>query len=299
MDLRENEKRNKTIGFITSLGIHSAVLLALIFLTGWKEPYPAPGASYGIELNFGLDDQGSGEVQPQTPVGTDEEQAALTETFPEQKSEDAKPEVKEEPKKEKTAEQLTSNDTESPALVKEEVKKETKKEPVKEVVKEKATETPKVIAAYKKEEKKEVVAGGQKGSAGNQGDDKDKVGDKGNPEGKLDAKALYGTPGGGGNGGNGNGGGGNGFGLAMGGWKWTIDPKVPDLPDNENGKIIFEIECDENGDITDIKTIERTLSASVERMLKEEILKNSLIRTAGEKAPARSRGRITFILKTK
>jgi len=120
MDLRENERKNKRIGFLTSLGIHSAVLLALIFLTGWKEPYPAPGASYGIELNFGLDDQGSGEVQPQTPVGTDEEQATVPETpKPEQKTEEAKSEVKEESKEEKTPEQLTSDDKESPVLVKE------------------------------------------------------------------------------------------------------------------------------------------------------------------------------------
>jgi len=300
MDPRENESRNKRIGFLTSLGIHSAILLALIFLTGWKEPYPAPGASYGIELNFGLDNEGSGEVQPQTPVGTTTEETTEAETKPgETKPEEVKPEVKDQSKEEKAPEQLTSEDKESPVLVKDEKKKEIKRE----TPKEKAVETPpRIIAEYKKIEKKESTTatdGEKKGTTGNQGDDKDKVGDKGNPEGKLDAKALYGTPGGGGNGGNRNGGGGNGFGLSMGGWKWTIDPKIPDLPDNENGKIVFDIECDENGDITDIKTVERSLSPSAERMLKEEILKNSLIRTAGERAPERSRGRIIFILKTK
>ena len=38
------------------------------------------------------------------------------------------------------------------------------------------------------------------GKSGSQGDDENKAGDKGNPEGKIDAQALYGTPGGGGGG---------------------------------------------------------------------------------------------------
>ncbi|HEV8515611.1 MAG TPA: hypothetical protein VGQ59_20145, partial [Cyclobacteriaceae bacterium] len=150
------------------------------------------------------------------------------------------------------------------------------------------------------EEKKVVKAeavysgnSGQKKGETNQsqGDDPGKVGDKGNPEGKLDAKALYGKPGGGG--------GGDGFGLSMTGWEWANKPKIPDLPDNEDGRIVFDIICDEEGEIIDIKTAERGLSAKAEQLLKDEIRKNSLQKTSGGAAPARSKGRVVFVLKTK
>jgi periplasmic protein TonB len=294
MDGQEQEKKNRRIGLITSLGIHGALFLALFFLMAWRAPDP-PLPEFGVELNFGLDDQGSGDVQPETPVGEQTDQNDQAKEQPaDAQPEEVKPEIKEEVKEtvvEKAVEQAVSDDP-SPVVVKEEKKKEVKKEIVKDKPKEAAPKE-KVIAEYKKEDNKDATAtdASKKGTKGNQGDDVNKTGDKGSEEGKLDAKALYGTPGGGG--------GGDGFGLSMAGWSWAIDPKVPDLPDNENGKVTFEIECDENGDITEIKTIERSLSPRAEQLLKDEIRKNSLVRTAGARAPERSRGKIVFILKTK
>ena len=61
--------------------------------------------------------------------------------------------------------------------------------------------------------------------------------------------------------------------LQMSGWAWADQPKIPELPDNENGKVIFEIECDESGDIIGIKTVERSLSPKAEQILKNEIRK--------------------------
>jgi len=87
--------------------------------------------------------------------------------------------------------------------------------------------------------------------------------------------------------------------LQMSGWEWADQPTLPELPDNENGRVVFEIECDDNGDITGITTVERTLSPRAEQLLKDEIRKNSLKRTTGGKAPERSKGRIVFVLKTK
>ncbi len=286
-----NEYKNNRIGIVASAGIHLAVFLILFFMVAWRAPNP-PLPEYGIELNFGLDDQGSGEVQPTTAVGEDSEKPAE-----ETKSQGAEEQLAEENPdvKEKVNEvsdqpaEKALNKTESQILVKEE-KKEVKKEVVKEK-KEEAKE--KVVAAYKKDEKKDVTSGEtvKKGDPGNQGDDVNKTGDKGSPEGKLDAKALYGTPGGGG--------GGIGMDLQMSGWAWADQPAIPELPDNENGKVIFEIECDESGDITGITTLERSLSPKAEQILKEEIRKNSLVRTSGGHIPERSKGKIVFILKTK
>jgi protein TonB len=180
--------------------------------------------------------------------------------------------------------------------VKEEKKKETKEtkvEPVKEKPAEVKPKETTPLAEYKKEEKKEtktdVKTDGGK-STTSQGDDSAKVGDKGDPEGSLDANALYGKQGGGG---------GGGLALSMSGWAWADQPKIPELPDNADGRIVFEIECDDNGEIVGITTVERGLSPKAEQILKDEIRKNSLIRTSGGKVPERSKGRVVFLLKTK
>src|SRR6185295_8231732 len=98
-------------------------------------------------------------------------------------------------------------------------------------------------------------------------------------------------------GGNGEGGG-NGFGLEMTGWDWDAKPQPPKVPDNENGRIVFEITVDANGDIERIETKERGLSPEAERLCKEEILKRTLLRTSRAAAPEKSKGTITFILHT-
>ncbi|HEY5824964.1 MAG TPA: hypothetical protein VIT44_11390 [Cyclobacteriaceae bacterium] len=278
--MSSQEQKNRNIGLITSAGIHGGILLILFFLVAWRAPDP-PLPEYGIQLNFGLDDQGTGDIQPEEPNVTEE---IKEESKPEEQKPQEETEVK--PNDVKVTEQPVSKQ-ESPVVVKEE-KKEVKPEPVKEKPKEE-----KPLAEYKKEEKKEsktdaTTDGGK--TTTSHGDDADKKGDKGDPEGSLDAKALYGKQGGGG---------GNGLALSMSGWAWADQPRIPELPDNADGRIIFEIECDEDGEIVGITTLERGLSPKAEQILKDEIRKNSLIRTSGGQVPARSKGRIVFSLKTK
>jgi protein TonB len=289
------EKKNRRTGIIASLGVHAALFAVFFFMMAWRAPDP-PLPEFGIELNFGLDAEGGGEVQPQTPVGEEDGQAdADTQSKPEEEQpEEVKPEVKDEVKESaavETTEQATSKD-EGPVSVKEE-KKEVKKEPTKEEKVESKPEE-KLKAEFKKEDKKEVATtdATKKGTPGTQGDDADKNGDKGSPEGTLNPNAVYkGTPGGGG--------GGDGLNLQMTGWAWADKPKIPDLDDNDNGKVVFEIECDEAGEIIAVNTIERTLSPKAEQQLKAEIRKNSLVRTSGGKAPEKSKGRIVFTLTTR
>jgi periplasmic protein TonB len=290
----QQEKKNKRIALFTSIGIHALLLIAFFLMMAWRAPNP-PLPEYGIELNFGMDQTGGGEIQPETSPGTPEQNNAPQE---EEKVESTQPkeQVKEEVVTEKAVEPVVSK-IESPVVVKEE-----KKEQPKEVVKEKVVETkPKVTPKeeVKKEDKKEVTVTEEKGTDAkkgdpttSQGDDAGKQGDKGNPEGKLDAKALYGNQGGGANGD-------KGFGLSMSGWAWASEPRIPTLPDNEDGRIEFEIECDDNGDIVGITTLQRGLSPRAEQLLKAEIMRNSLMKTSSGDAPARSKGRVVFILKTK
>ncbi len=271
------ERKNKTVALFTSLGIHLAVLLSFLFMMAWRAPNP-PLPEYGIELNFGLDDQGAGDIQPETPASSEEVPAEEpptdeTSTEPvEEKEEESKP-------VEEIVEQPVSKE-ESPVVV-----KETKKEIVVKPVKEDA----------KKEDKKEVKVADTKPSEdkgnpklANQGDDKNKVGDKGSEEGSLDAKALYGK----------QGGGGGGVGLDLAGWNWDEIPK-PNIPNNElNGKIIFEIKVDENGEIISYKVLEKTLSIEAEKACKEAIEKLTFSKKSGAAVPDVSTGKISFVVRT-
>jgi protein TonB len=292
---RGQDKKNERIAFLVSVGLHAGLFLTFFFLISWRAPYP-PAPEYGVVLNYGLDNQGGGDIQPESPVGNSQLEDKNPEPRADEKNQkdvtkDA--EVKEQLKEDKT--EATLSDEESPVTVKTE-KKKIEDKPKEKVNKVEPGET-KSLSEEKPVVKKEAIypsnAGAKKGeTTQSQGDDPGKVGDKGNPAGKLDAKALYGNPGGGG--------GGNGFGLfGMSGWEWASKPKTPDLPDNEDGRIVFEIECDANGDITSIKTIDRGLSLKAEQLLKEEIQKNSLIHKSSGNIPAKSKGQVVFVLKTK
>jgi len=295
METRQ-DTQNKRIAFLVSVGLHASIFLTFFFLISWRAPYP-PAPEYGVVLNYGLDNQGGGDVQPETPVGNAPVEEKNTDlqaqgnNAQEEPTKQAGPE--QEVKQEKTDAALS--DENSDVTVKAEKKKIENKPNVK-VEKVEPSNEVKPKMEEKKVVRREAVyqseSGTKKGDTNqSQGDDPGKVGDKGSPEGKLDAKALYGKPGGGA--------GGNGFGLSMSGWEWASKPKTPDLPDNEDGRIIFEIECDEDGEIIGITTLERGLSAKAEQLLKEEIRKNSLTRTSNGKAPTKSKGKVVFVLKTK
>jgi len=122
----------------------------------------------------------------------------------------------------------------------------------------------------------------------NFGDNTNKVGDKGDDEGDLDARALYGNKGGGG-----------GSSLDMSGWLWDWVPQ-PNDPTSESGKIVFEIKIDEQGEILSVRTIERSVSPAVERIYREEVQKLTFSKTSENTQPAPlSAGKITFIIKAK
>ncbi|MDZ4713907.1 MAG: cell envelope integrity protein TolA [Cytophagales bacterium] len=286
--MTEKEKKNERTGLITSAGIHAALFLILFFIIAWRAPDP-PLPEYGIELNFGLDDQGSGSVQPDKPVGDQGEKTTAESRLEESAPAEAQAENTD------PAQHVDEQAVEPVSKVESPVTVVEKKKPVVTPEKKIAEAAPAKTVAneYKKDASKTATAAEaqKKGEIGSQGDDIGKTGDKGSPEGKLDATALYGTPGGGG--------GGTGMNLQMSGWAWADDPRTPDLPDNEPGKIVFEIECDEHGDIVGITTIERTISPRAEQMLRDAIRRNSLVRTSGGKVPDRSKGRIVIYLRTK
>lgn len=290
----QRERKNQRVAFLTSLGVHALLFVALLFLVSWQAPDPPLGSlGYGgVEVNLGFDDQGFGDIQPETPVGsegTKEEEPSKSEP------------VKEEVVETKPLEpEITSDDKESPVVVKE--KKEEKKEEKKAVVEkpvEKPVETKKEPekkadpnATYKSNsqtsESTNKTTDGKAGQAGNHGDDPGTVGDKGNPEGSLDAKSLYGNPGGGG---------GNGKSLEIAGWDWDKVPN-PVVPNNESGRIVFEITVNSEGELERVTVSENSLGPEATKACRDAVQRLTFTRT-GTNVPALSKGKITFVVRAK
>lgn len=301
MSEEEQERKNQRVAMISTAGITVLILIFMFLVIAWRAPDP-PLPEYGIELNFGTDVSGSGTVQPTQPAGQPE---AVPEEIIEETSEESEPEPVEEvpiveeaaPQETEPAQEQVVSRVESPVAVKEEPKKETKPvekpaekpaekktEPQPEPVK----ETPKPKAVYTPGAEKKDASANKQGEAGSQGDDVNKAGDKGSPEGNVDAKALYGKAGGGAGGSS----------LDLAGWKWDSRPS-PSIPQSELGGIVrFEIKVDDRGEILSIRTIERSVSPETEQICRKAVEKLTFTKT-GTNVPAISTGTITFVVRSR
>ncbi len=303
MSEEEREKKNKKIALMYTTGIQVVLFVLLFFIVAWRAPDP-PLPEYGIELNFGMDEEGSGNVQPETPVGNDgKKEEPIKESKPEvkEKVEPVEEKIIEEvkPVEPKVVEEQIVSKIESPVVVKEkkeEVKPAEKPEEKKvepKVVEKKVEEKPKINpdAVYKPSTQPSTSdaksTSDKAGKPGNQGDDPGKTGDKGSPEGKLDADALYGK----------SGGGDGGSSLALSGWTWNEKPS-PNVPNNESGRLVFEIKVDSNGDIVSIRTLERSVSSEAEQVCRRAVEKLTFNKT-GANVPEISTGKITFLVRAK
>jgi protein TonB len=270
----QEERKSEQIAAIATVVFHAAILLALFFVIAWRAPNP-PLPEIGIQLNFGLDNQGSGPVQPKTQVGNPspepERNQVEPEPVPEQvvesKVEDVKP---------------VTTPMESPVSVKDK-KDEVKpiEKPKEKPVEPKKDPAPDQLATYKPNN-----TSSKTGETGSHGDDIGKTGDKGSKEGSLDATALYGKQGGG-NGGSS---------LEISGWNWDVVPK-PSVPENENGRIVFEIIVNGEGELERIVILENSLSPAAAKACREAVQKLTFSKT-GTNVPALSKGKITFVARS-
>ena len=301
----ELEKKNKRTALLYTTIIQIVLVVALFFIVAWRAPDP-PLPEYGIVLNFGTDDEGSGDIQPETPVGNKGQQ--------EEEPEESKPKVEEEtpkveeketkPVESKPVEQQIISKVESPVVVKE--KKEDEVKPVEKpaekpeekkvepkVEKKPVEEKPKVDpeAVYKPKAAQSTsdnkTTDTKAGTPGNHGDDPGKTGDKGNPEGSLDAKALYGKPGGGAGGSS----------LELSGWDWDEIPN-PNVPNNITGRIVFEIIVNSKGELDHYNIVQNSLNPEATKACREAVEKLTFSKT-GTNVPDMSKGKITFVVRAK
>lgn len=282
---KENDYRN--YGLIGTVVFHGG-LLALFFLMVFRGPNPPLEGGSGIELNYGvIGEEGFGDVQTTAPANDSPNKedsrpaAAAPEVIPQQ-------EVIAQKAVEATPDRVVTGVEESGVNIKD-VEKPKKVEEKKEEVK--AVEKPKSLYPGKSN----VQTGGN-GTAGssneatgnNNGDRPGKVGDQGNPEGTLEAKALYGKPG--------RGGPGNGGSLNMPGWAFDRPPK-PNDNSSESGRIVFSIKVDEDGTITRCEAIETNVSPALTKLYRDAVFKSSLSPTnASGVASTGASGTVTFII---
>ena len=302
MSRDEKDKKNKQAGAFISGGIHIALIVLFIFLVAWRAPNP-PLPEFGIELNFGASDEGTGDVQPETaPADAETEEDALPDTPKEVIEESVEEIIPEETEVTENpidpVEAVTTDVTEEIMPVTEQETEapvkdpEVKPEEVKPKVEEKKKEEPKPIPPKVLYPGKKDGAAGTTGettdpSTANQGDKTNKTGDQGDKDGSVDARALYGKSGGGG-----------GSSLEMTGWMWDASPD-PKENTSESGKIVFEVIIDDRGEITSAKPISYTVSASLVRIYQAEVEKLTFSKTSSGPAPPSSKGKITFVITSK
>jgi hypothetical protein len=114
-------------------------------------------------------------------------------------------------------------------------------------------------------------------------------GDADNLEGNVDSRSLYGKQ-------SGSGGGPS---LDLADWRWDY---VPNPNDNtkENGRIVFEIRVDDNGEVIGVRTLESKVSPDLEQLYRREVEKLTFSPTSDNTIPAPiSTGKITFIIQSK
>lgn len=313
-DTDQIEKDSKRKSTIITIVINILLLLAFYFIVVWKQPIP-PLPTYGLELNLGFSDTGSGNRNsPNPPSETpsqNTEQAAAGEIAqavtqpatpaPSPQTQTAKPKTSSKP----AANQAV---TTKPSPIKGEEKaaertkkpEPTKTEPTKtittpaksdaETTTQKAPEQPKI------DQRAIFGAGGTSGksstpaSGGAQGTSNAK-GDEGRPTGTVDGRAIMGE--GSGKGTNS----GSGYSLDLAGWDFASRPNINDQVSTRNGRIVFKITVDDAGRVVQAVPLEYNVSNEVLAYYRQVVNQISFKKSGGTAAADFSTGKITFLIK--
>lgn len=305
----ENKKKAIIITFIFNV----LLVVGLYFMVAWRQPVP-PMSQFGLELNLGFSDFGSGNDQSEIPPSEVNEapttasapgevapqptentvpvtppKSTPTETSPkvaapsfETPSKIPSP-VKVEQKPEESTQKPTEKKEASPAKP---TVPETRPEPIKEETPE---EQPKV------DQRAIFGAGGTRGnnqqasSGSNQGSST-QSGDEGNPQGTVDGRSILQT-------GSGNAGDGAGYNLDLAGWDFASKPNIQDQVSTRNGHITFNIRVDRYGRIVQITPDKYNVSNEVMNYYRSVVNQLSFKRQSDGPTAEYSTGRITFIIK--
>ena len=280
IDYPEPHRREALIG---TLVVHGLLLLLFIFMVfkGPNPPLAALGGGDGVELNYGLDPAGSGDIQSMAPANASRNR------------EDSRPPVASPDPQPRPVATATPDPT--PPSQEKIITSEADESPVSAAVVETPTPAKEEVKVIPKAPRKVAVAFSPKGSAtgggngvngtsnaptGNSnGDRPGTVGDQGDPNGSLDAKALYGNGGDGDGSGRGRGRGvGDGNGLEMSGWRFDSTPNVSAV-DDESGVVRFRIKISADGEVESVTKVSGNVSAAQEKLCRDKLLGANFVKT--------------------
>lgn len=247
--------KDKYRGLIATLLFHAMIIALLIFLS-FTTPLPLPGEE-GVEVNLGMDIQGSGTIQPEKP-------ATVKKTTPP-------------PKQAKAKEEVVTQDTEEAPAMESDIGEKVEEATTEKVIEEEVEEAPKVNpAAMYKGKSKDANKNASEGITG-------KEGDQGKPTGTKTSKNYIGE-----------GGFGDGKNWSLKGRKPSYLPK-PSNEFAENGTVVVQITVNRYGKVTKAIAIDKgsTTTNSKLRRLAEEAAKKALF-NANPNAAEMQRGTITY-----
>ncbi len=267
---RQEERQYERKGIILAVIFHSVLLLGFFFWIVLKQtPNEAGEGMPGIPINFGFNEMGSGDNNSMDQVATQAaqpEEAQNTETVESTPSPDDA--------------NLTTVNPDAETVV-----SETKK-PQTTTTTTKPTQTTTTQTATTNAQQGSTT---KPGVSSGDGDSK-QAGNQGNPNGTLDSKNYYGTPGNGGNGGNGA--------LSMDGWHLSNEPKVANV-NQESGKVTFVIKIDNEGEIVSLTVKEKQISEALVKKCEDEIRnKMEFVKNKNNGSTAEySTGTISFVFR--
>ena len=314
----DNYIENKNIqsrAWAYSLVVYAGFLLLLYFIKIVYQP-PQEEMGFGVDLNYGVDLVGSGELQTMNKANASPNAYDVKPEAGERANAKATPTpVQPKPETRKSvaaAEKVLTADEDTKVTVKQ---PDTKSKPAAKPAAETSKATPAKTTPVPPQPqrtvdnssimKKSSGSGGTQGSNGttgtrdgvggnNNGDGKPgEVGDKGDPRGTPDGKSLYGNPGKGGAGPGGSGG--SGTSVSISGWKNRGNLAINKDNSSETGTIVFDVVINDSGDVISIRNRATPLSPSVVNYYREQIrskLKSTL--EAEGTPPSRSQGTITI-----
>jgi hypothetical protein len=313
-ELDSQEAENKKKAIIITIIVNILVLLAIFFIVVWKEQVP-PLPKYGMELNLGFTDTGSGNRQttaPPSDTQLNNTQAPAPGEQSPKPTESAVPvtQPKTEAAKPKTTPAKSSYEalSKKPSTVKASEKPTTGAKEASPAKEETTTVTKPANAESEKtttkaEDKPTIDqraifgAGGTSGSGSQpaqgsaQGSSTTK-GDEGKPTGTVDGRAIMGA-------GSGEGvpGPASGYNLELAGWDFASKPNIRDNVSTRNGRIVFKITVDDNGKIVQAVPLEYNVSNEVLTYYRTVVNQINFRRQGGAATADYSTGKITFIIK--
>jgi outer membrane biosynthesis protein TonB len=313
-ELDSQEAENKRKALIITIIVNVLVLLAIFFIVVWREQVP-PLPKYGMELNLGFSDVGSGNNQTTAPPS--EVQTNVTEapapgeqatrpteaTVPaaQPRTEVARPKATPAQStyeaQSKAPSTLKASEKPTPA-VKEPTPEKKETTTVTQPSKEDAEKTVTKAEEKPKIDQRAIFGAGGTTGTGNQAaqgsaqGSSTQAGDEGKPTGTVDGRALMGS-------GTGTGvpGPSSDYNLDLAGWEFASRPNIRDNVSSRNGRIVFRITVDDNGKIVQAIPDEYNVPNEVLAYYRTVVNQINFRRQSGGAIPDYSTGKITFIIK--